>query len=144
MDTPDRCFLLWRRADLIVATVADVPHREPQGMSFEGLECAPLEIGIFFNHLVSPDRRPRTLDRQIIGFELFTFPEDDDARWAMRDLLRARNVSGDADVMEILICPPRDFENDGAQGFTTRGFVNPNGSVVIAIPELGSVIGHRI
>jgi hypothetical protein len=134
MTTSDGCFLLWRRGELIVATIAQASGGHAERITFEGLECQRLETGIFFDHLVSSDPGTNAPDRQIVGFELFPFPDGEHARLALQDLLEARNASGSPDALRVVLRPDLPCEPDGAQGFEMQVFVNPNGRVVIAIP----------
>jgi len=82
----------------------------------------------FFDHLVTPDKK-------IVGFELFTFPDDDVSRKALQDLLEGRNTTGNDDVMEVVLAQNRAYQNDAAQAFAMQGYVTTSGRTVIALPE---------
>lgn len=123
-----RCYLLWRRGELVVATVCRLPYGQPENIWFQGEQCTRISIMPFFDHLVTPDKK-------IVGFELFTFPDDDVSRKALQDLLEGRNTTGNDDVMEVVLAQNRAYQNDAAQAFAMQGYVTTSGRTVIALPE---------
>lgn len=131
----DRCFLLWRNGERVVATVCDTPYGEPEEVWFEDQRCQPMESVSFFNHMIRPTADFETDSWQIVGFTLCAFPENDADRRAMDDLIQAKNVKGDAGWLNILLGIEGPFEDDAVQGFWLTGVVSPLGRTIMIIPE---------
>jgi hypothetical protein len=130
----DRCFLLWRDSDRVVAAIGNVPYGEPDDVWFEGEHCRSLNLSTFFNHILVPNHDPAG-EWRIVGFTLCVCSSDDAVRNAMRDLLRGTNVTGDEDWLTVTLTESSEAEDDAAQGFWLEAFVSPSGRTIVVIPE---------
>lgn len=127
----NRCFLLWRNMDRIVATVHEMSPKNsmPKGVQIRGITCRELNFASFFNHLVSVN------SGRIIGYSLQLFADDDGDKTALQDLIKATNVTGDTNVIYILLRDGEPFEEDDAQAFFAQGWVGPGGTTILSLPE---------